>query len=417
MMLSTMMRGVPVLLGGTLAVAGEIRVPGATAYSLPDAGAMRTSESQGVLRSWSDPAQQAVWYGKFGRAGEVKARVLVKVPDGSPGVRLRLTVAGRSAEAAVQPAAGQGVADFGAFAIPAPGFHALTLTSLQPKGTPTGDVAALVLDGPATEGVHFNLKPRRNAASVHLSYQTPAGAAVTGFYNEVTAVDDPTATFYMACGFSRGYLGMQVNSPTERRLIFSVWDAAEGGSADRRDTVKEENHTKLLAKGEGVHASVFGGEGTGGHSHLKYPWRTGDTQRFWLTCRPEGTHTDYTGWWFRPDKKEWFMLASFRAPKDGKALRGLYSFSENFDGASGHVRRKALFGPQWLRLADGSWSEITQASFSHDATGRGDRVDRFMGVEGGRFFLSHGGFVDGFTTFGERFARPAAGTPPADLPR
>ncbi|MEI7822781.1 MAG: hypothetical protein WCK55_17865 [Verrucomicrobiota bacterium] len=36
-----------------------------------------------------------------------------------------------------------------------------------------------------------------------------------------------------------------------------------------------------------------------------------------------------------------------------------------------------------------------------------------MGVEGGRFFLSHGGFVPGFTKFGEKFTRPTTKTPPA----
>ena len=106
-------------------------------------------------------------------------------------------------------------------------------------------------------------------------------------------------------------------------------------------------------------------------------------------------------------------MASFRAPKDGKLLRGLYSFSENFNGANGHLRRKALYGPQWICTADGKWSEITEASFSHDPTGKAARLDRFMGVESGRFFLSQGGFVPGFTKFGEKFTRPTTKTPPA----
>ena len=37
------------------------------------------------------------------------------------------------------------------------------------------------------------------------------------------------------------------------------------------------------------------------------------------------------------------------------------------------------------------------ATFSHDPTGREHRLDRFMGVEQGQFFLSHGGFAEGFT--------------------
>jgi hypothetical protein len=39
--------------------------------------------------------------------------------------------------------------------------------------------------------------------------------------------------------------------------------------------VSKDDQTQLLAKGEGVEASVFGHEGTGGHSHLVYPWKTG----------------------------------------------------------------------------------------------------------------------------------------------
>jgi hypothetical protein len=71
-----------------------------------------------------------------------------------------------------------------------------------------------------------------------------------------------------------------------------------------------------------------------------------------------------------------------------------------------------MFGNQWLRTAEGNWIEQTTASFSHDATGKADRLDRFMGVEGGQFFLSQGGFVAGYTRYGEKFIRPAVGQPP-----
>src|SRR3569623_780629 len=115
-------------------------------------------------------------------------------------------------------------------------------------------------------------------------YPVEKGAEIALFYNEVTAVEDPVATYYMACGFGRGYFGMQVNSPTERRIIFSVWDAASGQSAKDRSTVSAENQTQLVAKGPCVEASVFGNEGTGGHSRLVYPWKTGEAQRFAVTA-------------------------------------------------------------------------------------------------------------------------------------
>jgi hypothetical protein len=100
------------------------------------------------------------------------------------------------------------------------------------------------------------------------------------------------------------------------------------------------------------------------------------------------------------------------APKDGGYLRGLHSFSENFWGTNGHKQRKALYGNQWIQTEDGKWIELTKAGFSHDPTGKENRLDRFMGVENGNFFLSHGGFVEGFTKYGELFTRPATNQPP-----
>ncbi len=110
------------------------------------------------------------------------------------------------------------------------------------------------------------------------------------------------------------------------------------------------------------------------------------------------------------------LISSWKAPQEGKYLRGLYSFSENFVGSNGHLVRKALYGNQWIRTSQGEWIEITKASFSHDPTGKADRRDRFMGIQDGQFFLSHGGFVPGYTAFGTTFERPAGGESPAGTP-
>ena len=102
----------------------------------------------------------------------------------------------------------------------------------------------------------------------------------------------------------------------------------------------------------------------------------------------------------------------------GGRLKRLHSFSENFGGGTGHLRRKALYGNQWTRTPAGQWIELTTASFSHDSTVREDRLDRFLGVERGQFFLSHGGFVSGFTQYGEKFSRPPIEKAPViELPR
>jgi hypothetical protein len=405
-----------VLLGfATLApLHAELRVPGFTAYFDPDPEGARVSEKSGVTR-WKDPAIKVLWFGEIKTPGKLECALQLRLPAGKT-TKLRLSVAGQSREASVT-----GVTDgqpvtlrLGELEIKEAGYQRFTLESLNAAGEPFGEIDALVLDGPATKDAHFNLLPRRNAASVHLMYPTPKDAKITAFYSEVTAVDDPIHTFYMAAGFRRGYFGMQVNRATERRIIFSVWDAGSGSTAMDRSKVAAEDHVQLLAKGDGVEASVFGGEGTGGHSHLVYPWKTGETQKFVVTAKPEGTnHTIYTGYYFHPERKVWMLIASFKAPKDGGYLRGLHGFSENFGGSNGHLRRKSLHGNQWMRVADGGWQELTDATFSHDGTGKKDRLDRFMGLENGSFFLSHGGFVAGFTTYGEKFTRPATGIAPA----
>jgi uncharacterized protein DUF3472/uncharacterized protein DUF5077 len=388
----------------------ELRVPAFTAYLDPNPNGASVSEKSGVT-GWHDPKLKVLWFGEIKTPGKLDCSLALRLPANAVS-KLRLTVAGQSREATAKgDAANATTVSFGSFNVAQPGYVRFALESLNAAGKPSGDLDALILDGPAAKDAHFNLKPRRNAASVHLNYPVPKDTKIEAFYCEVTALEDPVATYYMATGWHRGYFGMQVNSATERRIIFSVWDS--GGEAVDRSKVSEENRTTLVAKGEGVNSGDFGHEGTGGHSHLVYAWKTGEPQRFIVTAKPtDATHTIFSGFYFHPEKKQWMLISSWKAPRDGGWLHGLYSFSENFGGSNGHLRRKALYGNQWLRTADGKWIEQTTASFSHDGTGKEDRLDRFMGVERGQFFLSHGGFVPGFTKYGEKFTRPATGRPP-----
>jgi len=393
--------------------AGMLRVPAFTAYLEPGDGGAWVSDRSGVT-GWDNPAQKVFWFGELNTPGTLECSVLVRLAAGT-GTKLRLTLAGTAHEA-VAKSAGDGLAtvDFGTFQIASAGYQRFALETLNGAGTNAGAVETLVLAGPAAEGAQFNLKPRRNSASVHLAYPTTGYTNIDAFYCEVTATETPLWTYFEACGWHRGYFGMQVNSPTERRIIFSVWDS--GHEAVDRAKVADPDRVRLIAKGEGVNAGDFGNEGTGGHSHLVYDWKTGAKQRFLVTARvADATHTVYSGYWFHPEQKKWKLISSWQAPKDGEYLHGLYSFCENFGGDNGYLHRKAFYGNQWLRTADGQWHEQTVATFSHDPTGKADRHDRFMGVEEGQFFLSTGGFIPGFTKFGERFTRPAVGLPPTDV--
>ncbi|MEI7728884.1 MAG: DUF3472 domain-containing protein [Verrucomicrobiota bacterium] len=391
----------------------ELQVPAFTAYLDPIADGARVSAKAGIS-GWTNPALSVLWYGELKSTGELQCALSLRLAAGKLS-KLRLTVAGQAHEATVN---GQGdtvvQAKFGTVQIKQAGYQCFKLESLNAPGQPAGDLAALVLDGPAIRDAHFNLKPRRNAASVHLAYPVPKETKVAAFYCEMTGVEEPLWTYYEACGWHRGYFGMQINSATERRIIFSVWDS--GGEAVDRKKVGDEDRVRLVAKGEGVSTGDFGNEGTGGHSHLTYLWKTGEKQRFIVTAKPvDATHTVFAGYYFHPDKKAWLLISSWKTPKDGGYLHGLYSFSENFGGSNGHLHRKVLYGNQWIRTAEGQWTEITEAKFSHDATGKEDRLDRFMGVENGQFFLSQGGFIPGFTKYGEKFTRPVTSQAPKDF--
>jgi hypothetical protein len=398
---------------GVSARAAELRVPAFTAYLEPDGGHAEVSSRNGIT-GWDDPAQKVLWFGEIKTPGKIICSVKLRLPAGAES-KLRLTVAGSSQETTVKGLGDALVSvDFSWFDIPTAGYQKFTLESLNAAGKPAGDIEALALYGAAVQDAQFNLKPRRNTASVHLAYPTKEFTNVNAFYCEVTAVETPLWTYFEAAGWHRGYFGMQVNSPTERRIIFSVWDSGDEGVS--RNKVGEADRVTLVAKGEKVFSGDFGNEGTGGHSHLVYNWKTGEKQRFLVTCQvPDATHTIYTGYWFHPEQKKWMLISSWKAPKDGAYLHGLYSFVENFGGDNGLLNRKAFYGNQWLHTADGVWHEVTTASFSHDPTGRNDRFDRFMGVENGQFFLSTGGFIPGSTKYGEKFTRPTTGKAPADL--
>ncbi len=401
--------------------ADEIVVPAFTAYSVPEHEGIHISEERGADH-WNN-GNSLNWYGRFNSPCKFRVLANIAVPkieadnEKSKGelnktsrnsIQLRLKIDDQVSRLSLDQATGAiQRLDFGTLEVKAPGFHRieLELETTDDSIRRQIRVESLVIDGLDKEVVHFNLKERRNAASVHLRYLVPRDWKIDHFYVETTAVEEPIHSFYMACGFHRGYFGMQINSPSERRIIFSVWDAGNGTSADNRNQVDKKDFVQLLDKGEGVHTNAFGGEGTGGHSHLKYRWKTGEKQRFLLIAKPIDSSTEYAGYYFHPERQSWFLVSRMLAPSDGRYLEGLHSFSENFWGSTGHLRRKALYGNPWVRTSDGDWHEITEAVFSHDATGKDDRWDRFMGTEDNSFFLSHGGFVEGTSKPGEKFQR------------
>ncbi len=246
----------------------------------------------------------------------------------------------------------------------------------------------------------------RRGPSVHLSYEVPAETEFQWFYSEITVPvgEDPEGSYYMANGFAEGYFGIQANSPTERRVLFSVWSPFH---TDDPNEIPENQRIKLLKKGKDVYTGEFGNEGSGGQSFLRYPWITGNTYRFLNSVTPDGEgNTIYTAYFYAPEVGEWQLIASFLRPQTDTWYKRPHSFLENFLDYKGYEGRKALYTNQWIRDTGGVWVALGSAKFSADDIGRrGYRKDFAGGVEDGQFFLKNGGFFGESTTLGATFSQ------------
>jgi hypothetical protein len=219
--------------------------------------------------------------------------------------------------------------------------------------------------------------------SVHLQYPAPEGVA---FYNEVTVDQSAEGTYFMACGFDKGYFGIQELAGGKKVVLFSVWDP---GSQNDPKSVAAGRQVKVVAQGEGVRVKRFGGEGTGAQSFLDYDWKVGQTYRFFIKATPEGDRTTYAAYFHPPDSKEWKHLATF-STLNGKPMHGYYSFVEDFrrNRVSATKARRARFGNGWIQKPDGQWVALTRARFTADSNPV-TNID--AGTEGSLFFLATGG--------------------------
>ena len=254
----------------------------------------------------------------------------------------------------------------------------------------------------------------RRGPSVHLNYPVPeATGDIEWFYTEINVPkgNDIPGSFFMAAGFGEGYFGMQVNSESERRILFSVWSPTK---TDDPALIPADEKILLLIKGSNVHSGNFGNEGSGGQSYTIFPWKTAVNYRFLIKGIPsENTSTDYTAWFFAPGKGHWELIASFRRPKTETYLKHLHSFLENFIPENGDISRMGIYSNQWVCNSKGKWSELCRARFTADATARkGARLDYRGGNSNNGFYLKNCGFFNEKTEMDSWLTRPLTGKPP-----
>ncbi|WP_435007472.1 DUF3472 domain-containing protein [Tundrisphaera lichenicola] len=219
--------------------------------------------------------------------------------------------------------------------------------------------------------------------SVHLGYPAPEGVA---FSTEVEVLQSAPGTFVMACGWNKGYFGLQELADGKKLLLFSVWDSEQNDPK----AVVEDRRTKLVEKDEKMRIGRFGGEGTGGQAFYDYPWEVGKTYRLMVASKVKGQRTEYSGYFFEPEQGRWKLLVTFSTVTGGKDLGGYYSFLEDFrrNRVSATQVRRARFGKGVVRDREGKLQPLTQARFTADANPV-TNID--AGIEDGRFFLATGG--------------------------
>ncbi|SHF30878.1 protein of unknown function [Mariniphaga anaerophila] len=373
--------------------------------------------------NWSEKSVKIRTYFRVEQTGSLNVGINGKTKTGNS--LLKVTCGNQSKEVLVENTAAETV-DVGVFEIEEPGYHWIEFEGLEKQGDVFADIETVLIGGEAVVGKVYFVKDDfywgHRGPSVHLNYHVPESAGdVQFFYSEIVVPDgkDAIGSYYMANGFGQGYFGMQVNSSTERRVLFSVWSPFQ---TDNPNDIPEEDRIVLLKKGDGVHAGEFGNEGSGGQSYLRYNWKAGTNYRFLLKGEPSGNNsTDFTGWFFAPEEGEWKLVASFRRPKTNTRLTRLHSFLENFLTDTGDQTRMAYYSNQWVCNTSGEWTELTKVKFTADATARKDsRLDYAGGAENSKFFLKNCGFFSDRTPFDSFFEREKTETPPQinleDLP-
>ncbi|MBS1529627.1 MAG: DUF3472 domain-containing protein [Bacteroidetes bacterium] len=368
---------------------------------------------------WTNPEAEFTAYVRFSKPGKFKMYLDLSAPKGDSSF-IYVSVAGVKHLVGLWPSE-MIYHRAGEWTVSDTGYVAITFKGHPKHGSVYANIKDIKLIGDAVGSKTNYVKNNdgdffywgRRGPSVHLNYTLPNDINAEWFYNEVTVPkgNDVLGSYFMACGFGEGYFGMQVNSPAERHILFSVWSPYK---TDDPKTIPQDEKIIMLKKGENVHTGEFGNEGSGGQSYLNYMWKAGNTYRFLVHAKPDGKgRTQYTAYFYAPEVGKWQLIASFSRPKIDTYLKHLHSFLENFDPEQGIYTREVYFNNEWIRDNNGNWTELTKAKFTCDNTGaKGYRMDYAGGAKNGSFYLKNCGFFNNYTMRNALFDRLAKGKVP-----
>lgn len=372
------------------------------------------------LSNWTNKESVTSIYFRVKDPGSVRLKLRAKVAPANNSSKIRITVNGNSRAIDLM---GSNFVDYelGHFSVSA-GYVKVDLQGISKSGSYFAEVSHVLVSGVAHTDLLYADDPNyyywaRRGPSCHMAYSIPTQDPIQYYYGELTvpAGKDPIGSYFMSNGFSEGYFGIQVNSETERRVLFSVWSPH---NTDNPTDIPEHLRVKLNKKGLDVQTGEFGNEGSGGQSFLRYNWVAGATYRFLLKGEPDRQGaTDYTAWMFMPERNVWYLIASWKRPETSKNLTGFHSFLENFQLGNGHLGRRVFFSNRWVRTVSGNWLPVQSAKFTVDATYNAhQRIDAIGGVENNQFYLQNGGFFSTIVEPRRNFSiQPASDAPEIDF--
>lgn len=396
---------------------GNTYVTSAKSGDLLAAARNTIGTSDGLIHNWSNSGIGLSAYFKAAQAGSYKLFVEVALPSGTTESTLTFS---DGKEAHPFTVKGNGLAYIGEFSTDGSGYVKMDISgTAKPPGAQFATIKEYIIDGPVM-GSGSSYVPSdkvadcywyRRGPSVHFNYPLPSGN-VEWFYNEVTVPEgkDITDTYFMLTGFGEGYMGIQTHDNSANNVLFSVWSPY---STDNPGEIPADYRVQTLRKGESVRVQDFGGEGSGGQSFLDYAWKAGTTCRTLVHVKPDGKgNTEYTGY-FGDENGQWHLLASFLRPHTNTWYTHAHSFLECFAPETSIWTREVHFKNQWAIMHDGSFVELTNATFTCDNTGRtGMRADMYGASEDSEFILRNCGFFNEKTEYGSKFTRKASGSVP-----
>jgi hypothetical protein len=199
---------------------------------------------------------------------------------------------------------------------------------------------------------------------------------VTCVYGRITVLASIKNIYFCGAqwGGVGGYSGIQ-DLYSDRRTIFSIWDTSP----------QQHPHTSA-AHAETVF-NRFGGEGEGGHTHMLWDWKNGQTFQFFLRkqpgAKPDTTDTSFYGC---DARHPWRHVATITSPNGaharGAAFVELMSWIENIGGQADFAQPKLDLVSLWIGADPAHLKRLTRSGGS-SGSGR-------WGILHGEYFLAEG---------------------------